>query len=72
MHGAVPPQGQDWTFPFMQLREIPVSLVLQRVKVPLNGGTVIWSSNLSSQLYSICKLAEDALCPTVQVIKEDK
>lgn len=46
-------------------------LLSQTVKVPLNDSTTIWCITHSSKFCFVCKLAEVALCPIVQVITED-
>lgn len=59
--GIVPPQEKDLAFPFTELHEILLSLLVQPVQVPLNGSTTIWFANDSSQLYIICKVGKSAL-----------
>lgn len=43
-------------------------LEVQIVQVFLKDSTTIWSISHSSQFYIICKLAESAPCPTIQII----
>ena len=65
--GVIPPQMQN----FVELREVPLSPILQPVEVPLNGSTTIWCISHPSQFCIICELAEGALCPIVHIINED-
>ena len=41
MYGVIPPQVQDFAFPFVEINRIPVDPVLQLIEVPLNGSTTI-------------------------------
>ncbi|GAB0184000.1 hypothetical protein GRJ2_000865300 [Grus japonensis] len=41
------------------------------VEVPLDGSMTLWPISHSSQLYVIRKLAEDTLCPIIQIINEE-
>ena len=68
--GVVPPQVQDFALPLVEQHEAPVSPFLQLVQVPLNGSTTLWCIGPSSQFGVICKLAEGALCPIIQIINE--
>lgn len=37
--GAIPLQGEEFTFCFQEFHDIPIYLALQPSKVPLNGST---------------------------------
>ncbi|PKU41784.1 hypothetical protein llap_7916 [Limosa lapponica baueri] len=50
----------------VELHEVPVSLFLQSIEVPLTGYTNLWSTNSPSQFCITCRLAADALCPIIQ------
>ena len=50
---------------------VPLCPTLQSVQVLLNAGTGFWCVSHSSQLCIISKLAEDGLCPFIQVVDED-
>ena len=39
--GVIPTQMQDFAFSLVELREIPLILIIQSVKVPLNGNTIL-------------------------------
>ena len=71
VHGVVLPQVQDLAFPLVELQEVPVSLFLPPLPMPLNGSTTACCINHYSQFCIICRLAEGTLCPIVQVIYED-
>ena len=71
VHGVIPLQVQDFAFAFVELHEVPVSLFLQPVEVPLNGSMILWWISCSSQVCIVCKLAKGALCPIVQIINQD-
>jgi len=66
-HPVVVPHVQDFAFTVVELQEVPVRPFLQ----PVNGGTTIWCISHSPQFCNICKLPEDVLCPSMQVINED-
>lgn len=53
-----------------EFHEIPVSLFLQVVQVPLDGSITSGVSH-SSQFCFICRLAESILCSNIQVVNED-
>ncbi|GAB0185708.1 mitochondrial enolase superfamily member 1 [Grus japonensis] len=55
----------------VELHEVPVSLFLQHVEVPLDGSTTLWHISHSSQHNVICRLAEGTFCPIIQIINED-
>lgn len=65
------PECRTLHFRLIELCEILVGLFLQPVKVPLNGGTSLWCISQYSQFFIICKLAEGALSPIIQVINGD-
>ena len=46
-------------------------IFLQPVKVPLDSSMTLWLISHSSPFCVICKLAQGALCPIVQVINEE-
>ena len=71
MRGVVPPHIQDFSLPFAELYNIPVSSFLQPVKVLLNGSLTLWCISHSSQFCVISKLAEGTLCPIIQTVNED-
>ncbi|KAK4810954.1 hypothetical protein QYF61_013362, partial [Mycteria americana] len=71
VHGVIPPLVQDLALPLVELHEIPVSPILQLVKVPLDGSMTLWHISCSSQFGVISKLAGDTLCPIIQIINED-
>jgi len=58
VHGAIPPQVQDFAFPLVGLHEAPASSFLQPVEVPLDGNTSLQCVSHSSQNCIISKLAE--------------
>ena len=66
--GVIPPQLQDFVFPFVELYEVPVGPFLQPVS---NGSTSVWSISHSFQFCIMYKLAEGAVCPNIQVINEE-
>ncbi|KAK4823457.1 hypothetical protein QYF61_002293 [Mycteria americana] len=66
--GVIPPQGQHFAFPLVELRD---SSVLQAVEVPLDGSTTIWRISHSSQVCIVCEFTADAPCLIVEVINED-
>ena len=70
--GAVPPQGQDFACPLVELQEVPVSPFLQPVEVPLGGSATSWCLSHSSQCGIVSKLAEGALCPIIQSTSEEE
>ena len=41
LSGVIPTQMQDFAFSLVELREIPLILIIQSVKVPLNGNTIL-------------------------------
>lgn len=57
-------------FSYVELLEVPVSLFLQSVEVPLNGSMILWHIS-HSQVWIICKLAMETLFPIVQIINQD-
>jgi len=67
----IPPRGQEFVFPSVELHESPLCPFLQHLEAPLNDSTTIWSIKHSSQFCIICKLAEGVLCPIFQLINED-
>jgi len=69
VHGVNLPQAQDFSLIFVELHEVPVSPFLQPSMVPLDVSTTFWNVSHSSQFCITYKLAEDALCPSIQVIK---
>ncbi|PKU46076.1 hypothetical protein llap_3645 [Limosa lapponica baueri] len=68
--GIVSPQVQDFTL-LVELHEVPVSPSLQPVESPLDGNVTLWHGSDSSWFCVIGKLAEDTLCPIVQVTNEE-
>ena len=58
-------------FLLVELYEVPASPFLQPTEVSLDGRTNIWSVEHSFQFFITCKLAEGALCPSIQVIRKD-
>ena len=56
---------QDLALGLVELREVPMGPLLKPVKGPLDGIPSLKSTNCTSQLGVICKLAEGALNPTV-------
>lgn len=69
VYGFIPPQGQDFSFPFVELDDIHVGPFLQHVTVPLNGSATLWPINQSFQFCIIS--IEGALRPIIQVTNED-
>jgi len=69
--GVVPLQLQGFALLLVELREFPASPFLQPVMVPLDGIMTLWHIIHSSQFGVTCKLAEGALCPIIQISKED-
>ena len=63
--------GAGLTFPFLQFHEVPVGLLLQTFRVPLDGNTTIRCVSHSSRFCISCKIAKGALYPSVQTINED-
>lgn len=45
--------------------------MLQPVKVPMNSSTTLWLISRSFWSCIVIKLAEGALCPVIQVIREN-
>lgn len=41
VYGVIPPQGQDFSFPFVELHDIHVGPFLQHVEVPLANQPVL-------------------------------
>jgi len=60
--GAVPPQVQDFAFPFVEFHEVPVSPLLQPVKV---SGVAAQPSGISAT-HRIIKVGRDLKYPQVQ------
>jgi len=69
VYGVFPSQGQEFSFPFVELHEIHVGPFLQHVYVPLNGNTTLWP--ISQSLQVCLSSTEGALKPIIQVIYED-
>ena len=69
--GFVSIQLQDLAFGFVESHEVHLDPLLKPVYVPLAGILSLWHVNHSLQLGIICKLAEGALNPTVDVTEED-
>lgn len=63
--------SKDSALPFAELHEIPTSPFLQSVKVPLDACTTLWCISCFLKSCVTCRLAEDTLCPSVEVINED-
>lgn len=61
VHVAIPFQGQDLRFPFVERHEVPVHIFLQLVQVSLNGSTPAKSIKHSSQFAIVCSLPEGTL-----------
>ncbi|PKU30741.1 glycoprotein xg [Limosa lapponica baueri] len=59
---------QDPTLAFIEPHQVLLCPALQPVQVTLDGGTALWSLSQFSQFGIISELAEDTLCPLVQVI----
>ncbi|GAB0193852.1 mitochondrial enolase superfamily member 1 [Grus japonensis] len=72
MPGVVPPQVQDFAFVLVELHEVPVGSFLQPLEVALDGSMILWFINDTCQCCVISKIAEGALCPIVQIIREDE
>lgn len=70
VHGVIPLQLWGLTSCHVELHEVPVSLCLQSVEVPLNGSMILWYIN-HSQVWVIYKLAMGTLFPIVQIINQD-
>lgn len=64
VHGAVPSHMQDFALPLVEFHEVPASLFLQPVDVPLYVSTILWSISHSSQFCIIRKL-EGTLYPSL-------
>ncbi|PKU43055.1 rna-directed dna polymerase from mobile element jockey- hypothetical protein [Limosa lapponica baueri] len=61
---------KDPTLALVEPHEVLLCPALQPVQVTLGGGTALWSVGQPSQFGIISELAEDTLCPLVQVIDE--
>jgi len=66
--GAAVTQSQDSALGLVELRGVHIGPVLELVQVPLGGIPSLSCVDRITQLGVICKLAEDALNPTVCVI----
>ncbi|PKU40562.1 hypothetical protein llap_9147 [Limosa lapponica baueri] len=55
---------------FFDFHKVLLCPALQPVQITLDGGTALWSVGQPSQFGIISELAEDTLCPLVQVIDE--
>lgn len=62
--GVAPSQGQDFAFLLDELHEVPVRPFLQIAEVSLEGSMTHWRTHHSSQFCIICKVVENALCPS--------
>ncbi|KAK4810846.1 hypothetical protein QYF61_008818 [Mycteria americana] len=69
--GVALTQVQDLALGKVEPHEVHMGPLLELVQVPLNGIPSFWRVNSTTQLGVICKLAEGALDPTVNVIDED-
>lgn len=69
--GVIPLQLQDFLLPFVELYDIHLRPILQTFEVPLDGSTTLWYISHSSLFCITSELAEDAICPSVQVINEE-
>jgi len=67
--GVTPLHVQDFTFPFAELCEVPVSPFLQPVQVSLDDSTPTWCINCSSQLCVISQLAQDSIALSRSLMK---
>ncbi|PKU44095.1 hypothetical protein llap_5614 [Limosa lapponica baueri] len=63
-------QVEDPTLALVEPHEVLLCPALQPVQVTLDGGTALWSANQPSQFGIISELAEETLCPLIQVIGE--
>lgn len=68
---VVSSQVQDCTFLLTEFHEVPPSLFLQPLEVPLDGSMTICSISHFFQFCGICKLAKSILCSIIQVINEN-
>ncbi|KAK4818202.1 hypothetical protein QYF61_008586 [Mycteria americana] len=66
-----PTQGQDPALGLVEPHEVRTGPLLQLVQVPLDGIPSFWCLNCTTQFGVVCKLAEGALCLTVNVIDEN-
>ncbi|KAK4815543.1 hypothetical protein QYF61_003235 [Mycteria americana] len=69
--GVAPTQVQDLALGLVEPPEVHMDPLLELVQVPLDGIPSLRSVNHTTHLGVICKLAKDALDPTVYVIDED-
>ena len=65
------PHAWDLVFLFVELYEALVSPFLQPLEIPLIVIMPTWCISHSSQFSIICKLAEGALCPIIQITDKD-
>lgn len=70
VHGAVPSQMLNPALAFVEFQKVPLCPSLQPVQILLDGSTALQGIGYSSQFCIISKLAEQALCPFIQVIHE--
>lgn len=68
---SVPPQVQDFILLLIELHDVLVSLLLQPVKVPLEGSLTVWHIRHSSHIFIISRLADGALCHNIQTVNDD-
>lgn len=71
MPGLVLSQVQNFAFPFVEMHEVPVGLVLQPVEASLNGSTAIYCIRFSTtfQIVDLSKILlshKRGSVPTVQ------
>lgn len=72
--GVTPPWLQDLALPLVELHDVPVSLFLQPIKVPLDGSMTFWYVSHFSQFCIILLVLHTyfALCPFIHVISDIK
>lgn len=68
VYGIIPSQVQDFAFPYIELCRVPVIPFLQPVKVPPWSSLTLWSIYHFSLISVVCKLAEGAHCPVIQIL----
>ncbi|KAK4816124.1 hypothetical protein QYF61_011360 [Mycteria americana] len=71
LHGVVVTQVQDPTLGFVEPRTIDLGPLTQPVQIPLQSLPTLKQINTPAQLGVVCKLAEGALDPFVQIIDKD-
>lgn len=69
--GVIPSQLQEFALPFVEFYKICLRPILQNFKVPLDFSTTLWWTNHLPPFCMICKLAEDAVSPSIRVINEE-